>query len=167
MARLKSRRTLLKASSTVLERLRQAGSRAAALRATRSSARDGRALRPVPQSATLDKTSGAAGPARLVLPRRRSGLCLVDHDRAAGDRLWIGHVHVGRRAVLVVEDTAVPGVAARDQDPEFIAPPPAGHVAVVGRQREVVAGDAVYRPGALVLGLVAGDDEPVVTLAVE
>src|SRR6266487_4485134 len=100
-------------------------------------------------------------------PSSKAVLRLVDHDRAAGDRLRIGRVHVGWHTVPVVEDNAVAVVAVSDHDPELVHPAATGDVTVIGRQREVVARDTVDRPAALVLRLVAGDDEPVVTLAME
>jgi ribosomal protein S18 acetylase RimI-like enzyme len=44
----------------------------------------------------LEMTNGARRPRSVTSPRPRRRLCLVDHDRAAGDGLRIGRVHVGR-----------------------------------------------------------------------
>src|ERR1041385_7038037 len=54
-----------------------------------------------------------------------------------------------------------------DPDPELVASAAASDVAVVGGQREVVAGDAVHRAGAAVLRLDARDDQHRVDVAVE
>src|SRR5437879_456807 len=91
-----------------------------------------------------------------------SGLSLVDHDRAAGDRLRISRVHVEVRVRDPVVEHDVAVVVQRDPDPELVDAAAAVDVTVVGGEGEVVAGDAVDAAAALVLGLVTGDDEPVV-----
>ena len=78
----------------------------------------------------------------------------MDHDRAAGDRLRVGRVHVSRLAVPVVEDD-VAVVRLGDPDPEPVNAAAAGDLAVVRGQREVVnpkfarpvrVGSAAYEP---------------------
>src|SRR5436190_7671999 len=109
----------------------------------------------------------SAGPGRSYELLTSRPLRLVDHDRAAGDRLWIRGVNVARAPELVVEDHSIRVVVVRDPDPELIRSDRAHQVTVVCGEREVVAARAVHGPRALVLGLEAGDDEPLVDRCVE
>src|SRR6266542_4004884 len=89
---------------------------------------------------------------------------LVDHDRSAAerggrDRRVRGAEHV------VVHDGA--GRLVVDLDAELVDPAATADLAVGRGEDEAVAAHAVHHARALVLGLRAGDDEPVVRGAVE
>src|SRR6184192_586150 len=92
-----------------------------------------------------------------VSPKR---LRLVDHDRATGNGFWIRVVHVRLPIDVVVEDHRVAVVGPGDPDPELVHTTTAADITVVRSQGEVVVARAVDRAAALVLRLVARDDEP-------
>lgn len=90
----------------------------------------------------------------------------VDHDPAASDDLGVGS---GQGQVCVARDVVVDDTSARggDPDPELVDAAATVDLSIGDGQQEGVAADSVDGPGALLLGLGAGHDQPVVGGAAE